>query len=34
VYFVYVVDDYYPRHIIAGHLAMLNALGRGWGRNA
>jgi hypothetical protein len=38
VHLVYVVDDYYPRHIIAGHLAMglvtLNALGRGWGRNA
>jgi uncharacterized membrane protein YqjE len=36
VHFVYVVDDYYPRHIIAGHLAMalvtLNAVGRGWPR--
>ena len=38
VHFIDVVDDYYPRHIIAGHLAMglvtLNALGRGWKRNA
>jgi hypothetical protein len=38
VHFVYVVDDYYPRHIIAGHLAMglvsLNALGRGWPRTS
>jgi hypothetical protein len=36
VHFVYVVDDYYPRHIIAGHLAMglvtLNAAGRAWPR--
>jgi hypothetical protein len=38
VHFVYVVDDYYPRHIIAGHLAMglvtLNAVGRGWPRSS
>jgi hypothetical protein len=38
VHFVFVVDDYYPRHIIAGHLAMglvsLNALGRGWPRTS
>jgi hypothetical protein len=37
VHLVYVVDDYYPRHIIAGHLAMglvtLNAVGRGWSRH-
>ena len=37
VHFVYVVDDYYPRHIIAGYLAMglvtLNAVGRGWPRS-
>jgi hypothetical protein len=37
VHLVYVVDDYYPRHIIAGYLAMglvtLNAVGRGWLRN-
>ncbi len=37
VHLVYVVDDYYPRHIIAGYLAMglvtLNAVGRGWPRN-
>jgi hypothetical protein len=36
VHFIYVVDDYYPRHIIVGHLAMglvtLNAVGRGWPR--
>jgi hypothetical protein len=34
VYLVYQVDYYYPRHIIAAHLAMglvtLNALGPGW----
>ena len=33
---VYVVDQYYPRHIIVGHLAMglvtLNAVGRAWPR--
>jgi hypothetical protein len=38
VHFVYVVDDYYPRHILVGHFAMglvtLNAVGRGWGRKA
>jgi hypothetical protein len=36
VHLVYAVDDYYPRHIIAGHLAMglvtLNAVGAGWPR--
>jgi hypothetical protein len=36
VHLVYVVDDYYPRHVIAGHLAMglvtLNAVGQGWPR--
>ena len=36
VHLIYVVDDYYPRHIIAGHLAMglvtLNAVGPGWPR--
>jgi hypothetical protein len=36
VHFVYVVDDYYPRHILVGHFAMglvtLNAVGRGWRR--
>lgn len=35
---IYVVDDYYSRHIIAGHLAMglvtLNAVGQGWRRRA
>ena len=38
VHFVYVVDDYYPRHILAGHFVMglvtLNAAGRGWRRKA
>lgn len=37
VHFVFVVDDYYPRHVIVGHLAMglvtLNAVGRGWPPN-
>ena len=36
VHLVYVVDDYYPRHVIVGHLAMglvtLNAIGRAWPR--
>jgi hypothetical protein len=36
VHLVYHVDFYYPRHIIAAHLAMglvtLNALGRGRAR--
>ena len=34
VHLLYVVDVYYPRHIIAGHLALglslLCAAGRGW----
>lgn len=38
VYIVYHVDFYFPRHIIAGHLAMglvtLHAVGRGWAREA
>jgi hypothetical protein len=38
VHLVYVVDDYYPRHVIAGHLAMglvtMNAVGQGWRRRA
>ena len=38
VHLVYVVDDYYPRHIIAGHLAMglvtMNAVGQGWRRRS
>jgi hypothetical protein len=37
VHVIFVVDDYYPRHIIAGHFAMglvtLNAVGRGWPRD-
>jgi hypothetical protein len=36
VHLVYQADFYYPRHIIAGHLAMglvtLNAVGRGWAK--
>jgi hypothetical protein len=35
VHLVYVVDFYYPRHVIAAHLAMvlvtLYAVGRGFG---
>jgi hypothetical protein len=38
VHLVYHVEFYYPRHIIAGHLAMalvtLYAIGRGWAREA
>ncbi len=38
VHLIYVVDDYYPRHVIAGHLAMglvtMNAVGQGWRRRS
>jgi hypothetical protein len=38
VHLVYHVEFYYPRHVIAGHLAMglvtLFAVGRGWAGQA